>query len=431
MIDDARVAVADAHSCPRCMTRLVHAEEQPPWCTRCEWNLDALPPVQDMGWFARLVRRLDHRAGFRADLRLATVTSAEALAAPRPTAGEALLWVISAVLILVPAALLGAGVELIIWGGRPNAFPALVLFGMAWLLRVRLGRVRSLTKHAYRLDPARTPALHDLIGRVAAATGAPRPHIVVLNSDLNAFATTVGLRRRRVLALGVPLLVAMRGQERVALIAHELGHLLHEDATRGLFTQPALTMFGRLARLLQGPRLPQFGLHGPLAPLVLVWKLVGPIVALPVWFVHFGLHVMAARDDRRAEVRADLVSAHVAGTTATLNMLDDLVLLPAYAPMISGTVTKGAALKGWRDRVAHVRGKHAADMPALRQLTARVRASLFASHPAPGRRHQVVSQAPYQPGQVVLTEAEVARVDAEIAPYAEAERAALAEAYEM
>ncbi|MEV6814874.1 hypothetical protein [Micromonospora sp. NPDC051296] len=112
-------------------------------------------------------------------------------------------------------------------------------------------------------------------------------------------------------------------------------------------------------------------------------------------------------------------------------MIDLLALSPVLAPLIAPNGTPGAAMDMWRRTIAATREDHARQLPLLRQLTIRQQASLLASHPAPGRRHQVVAGMAYQDASVVVTEGEAANLDAEWQPYVEALRKQLAEAYEL
>ena len=288
--------------------------------------------------------------------------------------------------------------------------------------------MRQFRKDRYRLEPNHAPALHGLIKQIAEATGAPQPHEVLLSFEWNAEVAIVGLRRRRMVSLGIPLLVSLTPQETVALIAHELGHLRHQDTFRRVMTQPACTFFGRLARLIRPPSLARVGI---LNIFMMVWYLVGVPIAWVLWMVHLGLNILDSRESRRAELRADQLTVHAAGTTAALGLVDRLALAALYVEQIGGTVRKGTAVSSWRKRVDHVSGKHQADVSRLRQVSIRDQASLFSSHPAPGRRHQVISRIAYQDPAVVVTESQAVRIDAELSPYAEALRSILAEAHEM
>ncbi|MFV2100989.1 hypothetical protein [Micromonospora sp. LOL_024] len=58
-------------------------------------------------------------------------------------------------------------------------------------------------------------------------------------------------------------------------------------------------------------------------------------------------------------------------------------------------------------------------------------AALLASHPAPGRRHQVISGMPHQDASVVVAPDEAATLDAGLRSFVEALRKQLAQAYDL
>ncbi|WP_158566230.1 M48 family metallopeptidase [Micromonospora craterilacus] len=432
-IDDRPQAGTRPDSCPECASAdLAQVAGQPPWCGRCEWNLDATIPSHGDGRFVRSIVRLDRRAGFRADRRLARSSVTESATRSRPTPAFLVLSLISVALVLLPVGALGAAVWLLVRGGTPLILP-LLLLGVAYALRPRLGSVRRITRGAYRLTRQRQPALHRLVARIADSVGAPVPDIIVLDRDWNAAAAVVGLRRTRVLVLGIPLLVALRPQELVALIGHELGHFRWADSRWRLLTQPARTFFGALSTVIRPARgdAHDRGLEGLAALSYTIWRLVAGALSWLLSVVHLAMNTLDAWEGRRAEVRADSMAARAAGTTGALSMIDLLALSPVLAPLIAPNGTPGAAMDMWRRDVAATREDHAQQLPLLRQLTIRQQASLLASHPAPGRRHQVVAGMAYQDAVVVVTDGEAATVDAELQPYVEALRKQLAEAYEL
>ncbi|MEU8611264.1 M48 family metalloprotease [Actinoplanes sp. NPDC048791] len=312
------------NACPECAGDLTVFEDAAPWCGRCEWNLDAFAPV-DGGWAARAVARLDRRAGFRAGRAL--VALGESAVSRRATAGFVVLVAVS---VLLTAGLLvtaGIGVWLIATGRLlPPILLGGVLIGLAVLLRPRLGRLGHAVDGGWTL-PADS-AVAALVSRIADATGAPRPHVIVADLRWNASAAVVGLRRTRVLRLGVPLLLALDDQHQVAVIGHELGHLKHDDSLRTLVTMPARTVFGRLAQyttLPPGDAVDR-GLEGVLALAYSAVQLVMGTLSWLFWTLHLGLHLIGAAEQRRAEIHADLIAARAAGHRAALESLDVLAL---------------------------------------------------------------------------------------------------------
>src|SRR5207247_2018650 len=90
------------------------------------------------------------------------------------------------------------------------------------------------------LARAEAPRLYALVDRIAEALETKRVDAIFINRQFNASWSVVGIRRRSVLRLGLPLLSALTPQERVALIAHELGHGRNGDARRGFVVGSAV-----------------------------------------------------------------------------------------------------------------------------------------------------------------------------------------------
>ncbi|MBB4748345.1 M48 family metallopeptidase [Actinoplanes lobatus] len=413
------MSITTADVCPLCAGALTTLPEQEPWCGACEWNLDAFPPVEDAGWYSRRIIERDRRAGFRAHRELAT-------SEPDENGGRTayrILLLISGLLVLGNLGLAGYGLYLVIWGDPlfPKMF-GLMLAGLAWVFRPRIGSFkRFLSEDTYLVERTDAPVLHRLIELVAAEIGAPVPDRLMIDYAGNASVAVVGFRRTSVLTLGLPLLVALRPQELVALIGHELGHLKHEDSARALLIQPATTTFGRLAEMVRPPAEEDVvGAGDPAIVVYRLWQAVGGTLALLLSAAHIRIGVVAADGNRRVELRADAMAARAAGSEAALSILDALTQMGMFFEHIQPWVPKGEAGPAWRRLIHAVREREQPDGPARLQLTARTGATLLASHPPAGRRHQWLAARPPQPAHLVVDPATAARLDREIDRYAEA-----------
>ena len=382
-----------------------------------------MPVVEDVGWVWRRMLRWDGEAGFRADRRL--IHSGDLAT----RSGFRTLVAISATLLVAMVASAAAGAWLIAGGG--GLFPVLggvALLALAWLMRPRLGRIKRELRDRYKLPATHAPALHELIDRVADATGAPRPQLVTVDFDWNASAMELGYRRTRVLTLGVPLMYALSPQELVGLIAHELGHFAH-DGRRTLLTMPACTVFGTLSSALRPPPGDAIdrGFAGVYALVYTLFQLVAGSVSLLLYAVHLAITAVDARDSRRAELRADGMAASAAGTAAALDLADTLALLPELETYVQHHVPEDDPGAHWRRMLATVRERELPSVPWRRQLSIRTGASLLASHPAPGRRHEWLSRQPRSYPRVTLAPEAADRIQVELRPYGRELRRRLAD----
>ncbi|SCG61909.1 M48 family metallopeptidase [Micromonospora inositola] len=401
-------------ACPRCAATTVSLWDATPWCAGCEWNLDAYDPerrASEFGW--AWVDRWTYRLAYRMTTRQFDRLVGRPLDDPGPATARLVTAIASMLLLGGALALAVTGVWLIVAFSFPNPSVVLgvALLGLAYALRPRFGR---LDEDLTVLSRDRAPELFALVDEVAAAIGAPAPQVVGVDGDINAYAGTVGVRRRRVLCLGLPLWGSLPAQERVALLGHELGHFVNGDPRRTLLTQPAVTMLGSAADLVRPVRTVSGGgiaeLVGTALANAVQWVLAGLL---------FGAHLLlvsvALRDSQRAEYLADELAARVAGSPAACGMLDAFLAEESIALAVRRESRAGHGPDRWRAAVAGSRSAAAERLPLLRQLSVREEASLFATHPPSGLRRRMLAGPPAHEPTVELTDERMARIDAELA----------------
>lgn len=434
---DAAVSIisGDVRSglCPQCQSTLAVESGEAPWCARCEWNLGVYTPDPLAGRLTNAQERWAHRIGYELDRDLFAQLSGRPLTRPGSGVVSAALTTVSLLLTALLLGLAASGVWLMVAGHFLIKALGLIMVGFAVLCRPRLGRLRDVHSPYDEVTRDRQPRLFALLDRVAATVGSPLPDVVQLSHEWNASVAVVGLARRRVLTLGLPLWAALRPQERVALLAHELGHFVNNDNRRNLRTQTALTFFAHVAQLLDPREL--FGRTEVEGLVGLAVKVVELLVA-PVfwllsrlcWVLHLALNVLGARTSQQAEYYADDLAARAAGSTAALSLTDVASCSDIYTSIIASRARGGAVMQGWREAVESTRAAVAPRQARLRQLTLRREASPFASHPPAELRHRVIAAQPHRDPQVVLGEAEAAAIDAELAAFEERYRRVIAAA---
>jgi Zn-dependent protease with chaperone function len=378
-------------TCPECSHPLSRVGDDAPWCKSCEWNLVApaskLATRWDRALFAEFSRERPTEPG-------------------RTPAGVALV-ILSVLLGLVPFALLGWGAWLL-WTGSWLVGPVLLV--LAFLLRPRLGRSPGEDR---RLRREQAPTLFTLIDRVAAAAGAPVPEIITVSSEFNASTYRAGLRRTPGLNIGTYLFAVLPPQQRVALLAHELGHQINGDPARLLLVQPAMTTFATLANVFGAYRNMREVVFGDDRPIMMPLRFLAFLIGRVFLFVQMGLSMLVFRDHQRAEYLADGVAVDVAGSQATAGLLDRFVLMRSIALIMAYR----ADTKGPADWPALAEGFHTArqdDLAAYRQHTLR-ESHLWDSHPPSGLRARMVEAWPGKAPAFVLSEQESARIDGELA----------------
>jgi heat shock protein HtpX len=288
-----------------------------------------------------------------------------------------------------------------------------VLIGVAFLLRPRLGRLSDVTGQGIRVDLDRAPRLSAVVTRVAAAVGAPVPQVLVVGYELNAFTTTVGVRRTRVLYIGLPLWATLEPQERVALLGHELGHFVNGDVRRGPLVHVAETTLERVAGLFDSEGTTGRGFVEYVA--ALITRAFGRLVSATARALQLVLVWTSQRDSQRAEYLADEMAARAGGTDAAVALANYLVVTASIDTVVRREARAGNGMPAWRDAARVARTNLAGSVPVLRRLTRHTQVSLSASHPPAGLRAEMLERHPRTAAAVTLTEAEAAHIDDELA----------------
>lgn len=415
---DSKSPAATPTNCPDCSAGLIHVDPKVPWCPSCEWNLGAFEPPSDPYIPKRFLRRArrSHRRAYALDTRLFQRLRLSEATRPGITGPRVLLWLASALLLVATIGLTLFGLWLVV---RPPWLPGALLILIGIELRPRFARLdRSLGVIAR--DEA--PITYQLLARVAAAMGVPAPSTLYVDSDLNAFCARVGLRRRPVLSLGLPLWGALSPQGRIALLGHEFGHFINGDPRQGLLTQPALTTFGRLAELLDpaGMRFrDRYGRDNA------VMRLLGALILAPLsllcWRIHLFLNGIAGQDSRRAEYLADRMAVQAGGLAAAQELMETLLSVGSIQTMIRRRAATSCEPAEWQAAAAEARAELRARRRLREQRSIRLQTAMLASHPAAGLRIRMVDQHPWTGGEIVITAREWAASDVELR--AEFERA--------
>ncbi|HLZ20809.1 MAG TPA: zinc metalloprotease HtpX [Ktedonobacterales bacterium] len=90
------------------------------------------------------------------------------------------------------------------------------------------------------------PELHDMIGRLAAATNLPKPKVAIVNSSIpNAFATGRD-KNHAVVAVTTSIYQQLPPQELEAVLAHEMTHIINHD----MLVMTIATFFSMVLALL-------------------------------------------------------------------------------------------------------------------------------------------------------------------------------------
>lgn len=385
------------------------------WCERCDWNVDPTPVDNP---YPAWRHRLEHRL---AD-KLYRELEQGAVHRPGWDAARAAAYVLSALVLLLPIAAGVAGVAVLLlfrpfWLSVPIA---LVAFGVAWLFRPRADR---LDPEDHLVTREQAPRLYDVLDRIAAAIGTQEVAAVVLDTEPNLSFARVGWRFRPVVRIGLPLWFAFRPQERVAILAHELGHGRNGDARHGWVVGGARSILGELHAAFSEQPLDEFrrdlGYHPDAnedeAYVNFLTRLTNAVVAPPIRGYIWLLDKVDLRSSQRAEYLADRRAGEIAGSEAAASAMERLVL----ADTAYRALERALRFDRDSDPLEAVR-RAVADVPG-REIERRLRVSRIRetrsdhTHPPTYLRTRLIRARRAESATVVLGLSDAATIDRELA----------------
>ncbi|WP_299527642.1 M48 family metallopeptidase [uncultured Streptomyces sp.] len=383
------------------------------WCEACDWNVDPGKPDEAPGRMEAFRRRLAKSYG---EKLYAEVAAGGSLAPHRDPAGVFALVLALAVHGFTAAVALGGLLLITVAGGVAFCVLGVVLLLLAWVLRPRMARLPEDLPVLRRAD---APELFALVDEVAALTGTTGVRAVVVDGDFNASVSTYGIRRHRVLSLGLGAWESLTPQERIALLGHELGHFANGDLRHGLVVSNALRSLDTWRYLVAAQSRPQTLMDWLLNLLYLPPRLVvNGLLAL--------LDRLTLRSAQRAEYLADTLAARVGSTASAVALMDKLLVWESGEGWLRREVnavrTKGSRAAGrdtnadelWEGLAAHMASVPDRERERLRRVGALRGHSVDSSHPPTHLRRACLLAVPPTGAVLNPTDERLAAVSTEL-----------------
>jgi Zn-dependent protease with chaperone function len=235
-----------------------------------------------------------------------------------------------AVSALVHGASVGAGALAIAlpwlpWTNMGMPVLAVILVLLSIATRPRLGR-----RPDDLLSRSEYPTLYKLTDRIAHAMQTAPIHGIGVSADFGANYRHAGLRNRRYIELGTPLLAILSRDERVAVIAHELSHGANGDPLRGWFLYGAVNTLSTWAIAIRPLSIGRMGEGSALGPFLSILGIPFELTMLAISELLFlcvkGLLLLVLRQSQRSEYLADLLAATIAGSAQMQSALEKTYL---------------------------------------------------------------------------------------------------------
>jgi Zn-dependent protease with chaperone function len=320
---------------------------------------------------------------------------------------------------LATLALVAIAVLLVVWAPLVLVIDWFLAAVVALIAFAVFPRLPALPRDSQRLDRSSAPVLFSLLDDAARVVRTPVPDVVVIDDDFNAWAATVGWRRRRVMGIGRPLWLVLSPQQRVALLGHELGHFAADDCRNVLVVGAAIRSLAQWYRLLSpmssdesaafrfaatpyAARTSAATYRVETAAGVALFNLV---MALPrqalVAYFHL-LTVVSARASQRAEFRADRMAARLGSSAAAIEAIDRAYLAPVVDTWML-RVSRGKVSSAWSQLADEVDAVPARQVERMRRVGRLRRQRIDATHPSNAARIDALTALPLVDAAVTLS----------------------------
>lgn len=425
--------------CPQCRSTARLDPRFVQWCSDCGYGADPKPPELTGRAKRRADRERERATGLYESLRKAPNLRPTSAVGVAVTVLATLVHLSSLVLLVLPVYFLATTSSDIWWFALG--------FAVLTFIAVRPRFFKKSVKASSGIKRERAPKFYALLDRCAAELGCTVPDHIFFDARFNAGTFRAGLRRESVLVIGAPLWTVLSGQQRIALLGHELAHQINGDVSHGTWANAAHRTIFEWTKLLD-PRQTNLersanrrwvgrrgggagGLTAVLAPIAMA------IVFAPFFLLAAGARMLLMRLDlfcgQRAEYLADELGARLAGSEAAHGMLATLALTEAiHGSMLAMRNRRGQERVGEPDQFWDEIKSYADSIPETERQRRRILDKLRntradRTHPANHLRLALVSERPQLPPKFSLDAEDWAAIDAELAgAYAGAGRAYLA-----
>ncbi|HEY3289755.1 MAG TPA: M48 family metalloprotease [Anaerolineae bacterium] len=404
-------------SCPQCGASIPIDPNFTTWCDSCGWNIQPLTPAKPANPFEKLYLTLGIRLGkaLKDQLR-----QTEALR-PHLTIERGLAFLLACLTYGLMVMVAGEGIWLIVTGW-PRVM--IVIFGLfliafAVILRPHFAKVpRDIVPRA------QAPTLYGLVDRIAQALHAPRLDGIVIDRTYNASYLQAGLMRKRILTVGMPYIAAMKGQELVAIIAHEMAHGVNDDPFRSLVVGGAVNVlfnwYGFLWSTVSSYRREMTIFITLMRIIALIPQAGGYALAHLLW-----------RDCQRAEYLADYLGAQVSGTDAAVAALAKSQLVTVCSLALQHAALNSHRVDGsiFDEMQARVSAVPERELERIHRALKMEQSRLDTTHPPTGFRLDLLELHRCSTAIVTCTESEYQRIYSELQPQQNEIQAQLIDGY--
>lgn len=393
--------------CPKCSSNIEITEGYIQWCEHCLWNLK---PYEEETDKENIVDRIYKRIGKRLGKKLFQSMAKSSSMKPTITVAKLLAFILSIIIFSISIISIMLMIYLLINFGANIVLIALSLF----LLGIAIGTFPRFGKIPKKIvSRSEFPTLYKLVDCITKEANSKDVYGMVINEEFNASFTEVGLKRRKILYIGLPLFYILNNEEKVALLSHEVAHGVNGDITRGLLTGTAINALITWYELV-APESQVDDAWGQLPVLSTITKLLMLALSKIILLVIFILMFLVHNDSQRAEYLADYIGASISGTNAMKSLMDKLHLDISCRIALQKTALSGGNINFFHEILAQVNMIPKKELERIKLVERMEGSKLDATHPPTAYRISLMEQLNNLNPKITLSESDSLLIEKEV-----------------
>lgn len=396
--------------CPKCDETLPELQDYATWCDKCNWNLQPELSEAPNTFYDKIYQRVGQRS--HAKLLQSMIQNSSSV--PKFYVSRALTFCMALFVHLISLFILAVGCFLFV-GYTINIFTVLIGIAclvLAWATRPRINKLdaRPLSREDF-------PILYKMVDDIAAALRINKVHSIVIDGEYNAFYSEVGILRRKVIGVGLPLLSVLNKQETVALISHEMAHGINGDQRRGFVVGSAINSLIMWHRITRPDKIFESQENSFIVTVAMFFANIFLwLTSHVVYLLLFIICHLNWRDSQRAEYLADCLAAEVAGQNDKISMLQKMYLSGVFERTVLKVINNknaGSLFKAFENHVSAIPDREIERIDRVSRLT---ESRLDTTHPPTANRIDFIRSLDIQQPLYHMSDQQFEQLRSEILP---------------
>ncbi|WP_243297851.1 M48 family metallopeptidase [Bacillus litorisediminis] len=396
---------SETKTCPQCQKQMPAASEYITWCEYCDYNVNPTIPEESTP-ITRLYERLGERLG---ESLVENIKEGVTPTAWIPTIAA---FFIATIVHMVSLGLLLGGLYCLFFADK-NIYiyiAIVLLFGLSWVLRPRIDR---LEKDQFILPRDEFPTLYGICEKISEEMNTKKVDGIIIDHGFNASITEVGFRRKVIVTVGLPLFSILNADERLSVLAHEIGHKENKDLSKSFYLGTAISTIYTWFDLLypdkatNGER--EDGMSLLEVPAYYFMKAISFIPYSLIYLLTFLLY----RNKQVAEFKADLFEAEVTGTHTAIQVLEKLHYGDLFAHISRKVALNNEKLNLFTELKSRVANLPERERKRLKRKTELEKTRIDTTHPATHLRMNLLKAKMMHP-KIKLTSLEASALQKEL-----------------